>query len=263
MPLSPDFLNSIVALRFNNELRGTGVLIGMKVNEKDEKGKSLYHLLLCTCKHVIKSNCPPNRVTLNKNNNSTIDFSIDNKLWSYSNDKKVDLAVSFIKPPQNLVPDVNYYFIEEDNLMYDPLKTLYAGDSVFTIGFPMALIGFSQNYPITRGGNVARIDSECLGEKYFLIDSFVFPGNSGGPIFNKPESNHLEKSAPLKRPFLIGLCSSYVSYQEPCVSNHTGKTRIIFDQNSGLSRIVPIKYVKEIYTQKILPQMKEILQNRE
>jgi len=35
--------------------------------------------------------------------------------------------------------------------------------------------------PITRQGIVAG-----LGEQGFLLDAFVFPGNSGGPVIYKP-----------------------------------------------------------------------------
>jgi hypothetical protein len=57
------------------------------------------------------------------------------------------------------------------------------GDGVFVLGFPMNIAGRQRNYVIARQGCVARIGEMLDGASpLFLLDSFVFPGNSGGPV---------------------------------------------------------------------------------
>ena len=246
MLLKQEFQKSVVPLKYNDVIIGTGFLIGLETGEKDENYQKIHRFFLCTCKHVISSSSAPNQVTLNTRN-STANFTINRENWLQHTDNSVDLAILPIKSPSSVNPDTEYYFIKESDMKFDLLNSVYPGDGVFTMGFPMRLSGDKQNYPITRGGTIARIDPECLKEGSFLVDSFLFPGNSGGPIFNKPESLSVLGN-PLEQSFLLGICAKYLSYKEPCVSEQTGDVIMTLIQHSGLSEIVPIKYAKDIYT---------------
>ena len=63
-----------------------------------------------------------------------------------------------------------------------------AGDGVFVLGFPMNLAGVQRNHVIARQGVIARVSEMLDGaSQTFMIDSFVFPGNSGGPVVLKPD----------------------------------------------------------------------------
>ncbi len=62
------------------------------------------------------------------------------------------------------------------------------GDGVFVLGFPLQLVGGERNFVIVRQGIIARIGDMLEGySKTFLVDTFIFPGNSGGPVFLRPE----------------------------------------------------------------------------
>jgi len=83
------------------------------------------------------------------------------------------------------------------------------------------------------------------GAESFMIDSFVFPGNSGGPVVLKPEIISIKGTQNHPDPYLIGVVDAYLPYREPAVSLQTQETRIVFEENSGLAHILPIDFVKD------------------
>src|SRR5207248_1509243 len=79
----------------------------------------------------------------------------------------------------------------------------------------------------------------------FLLDSFVFPGNSGGPVALKPELLSIQGTKSVSQAYFIGVVTSYQTYQEAAVSPQTKRTRIIFEENSGLAEVLPPDYIEE------------------
>src|ERR1019366_8874960 len=70
------------------------------------------------------------------------------------------------------------------NLQHGKYQDLIRG----SLGFPLQLVGGERNYVIVRHGTIARIGDMLAGtNKNFLVDTFIFPGNSGGPVILKPE----------------------------------------------------------------------------
>jgi len=128
----------------------------------------------------------------------------------------------------------------------EDLTSMMEGTGVFLIGFPLALIGDSRNYPIVRSGVIARIQ-DCLSgeEDTFLIDAPAFPGNSGGPVIVRPESTAISGTSAVSHALLIGVVSQNIRSREVAVSAQTGEQRVVFLENTGLSRVVPISLVKE------------------
>jgi hypothetical protein len=119
-----------------------------------------------------------------------------------------------------------------------------AGDGIFVLGFPMGLTGNTHSAVVVRGGIIARIeDLLYYGGESFLIDSFIFPGNSGGPVLLKPESFSIPGTLNHPASYLIGVVDACQPYREPAVSPQTQETRVIFEENSGLAAILPIDYV--------------------
>ena len=92
--------------------------------------------------------------------------------------------------------------------------------------------------PIVRRGIVARSDEHGI-----IADAFVFPGNSGGPVVYAPltpfAKGGIIKSPVLQGQWLLGLVSSYVPYVDVAVSQQTQKPRVTFEENSGLSHVIP------------------------
>ncbi len=82
-----------------------------------------------------------------------------------------------------------------------------AGDGVFVLGFPMGLAGEQRNYVIVRSGSIARI-GDLLDSVVpdLLIDSHVFPGNSGGPVFLEPTDFAINGTKRNNTSYLIGVC---------------------------------------------------------
>ena len=119
------------------------------------------------------------------------------------------------------------------------------GNGVFVLGFPMRLVGEERNYVIARQGIVARIQ-DWLEDKasHFLIDASVFPGNSGGPVITKPEPIQFTGTTTMMSCCLIGMVSSYLTYQDVATSQQTGEARITFVENSGLASVVPIDVIQ-------------------
>lgn len=120
------------------------------------------------------------------------------------------------------------------------------GDRLFALGFPMGLVDVKRHYVICRGGCVARI-RDCLENrsKDFLIDAFVFPGNSGGPVILCPTSLSLEGTKAIKNSYLIGIVKSYIPYTDIAISQQTGAPRIAFEENTGLSSVETVDSILE------------------
>lgn len=114
------------------------------------------------------------------------------------------------------------------------------GDDVSILGFPIGvltdqLFGANRNYPVLRRGVIAwvRPALESLTPD-FLVDALIFPGNSGGPVM---------RQCPPPTPTdvcLIGMVKGYLPYSDSASSRQTGRTRITFEENSGLAVIIPV-----------------------
>ncbi len=121
------------------------------------------------------------------------------------------------------------------------------GEGVFVLGFPMGLSGSAKrNYVIARRGSIARI-SDLLEStaSTFLIDAFVFPGNSGGPVVSVANFNAIEGTKAQSRVYLIGVVRAYLPYEDVALSQQTGQVRKISQENSGLAEVVPVDYINE------------------
>lgn len=113
-------------------------------------------------------------------------------------------------------------------------------------------MGGERNFVIVRQGAVARISDALAGfSKTFLIDTFIFPGNSGGPVVLKTEINAISGTKAQDHALLIGLVSSLIglvssfqTYQDFAVSQQTGRPRIIFEENAGLANVVPVDQIE-------------------
>ena len=120
------------------------------------------------------------------------------------------------------------------------------GNAVFVLGFPFGLVGKTRNYPIVRHGIIARIQDWVRGdESTFLIDSSIFPGNSGGPVALKPENVAIRGTNKITHSLLIGVISSYIASRDVAISSQTGEPKMIFQENSGLSEVIPVDIIKE------------------
>jgi len=121
------------------------------------------------------------------------------------------------------------------------------GDGVFAIGFPLGLVGYEdQLFPIVKQGCIARIRDWLSGRtRHILIDANIFPGNSGGPIFLRPSVIAIGGRRANPTPYLIGMASGYIPYEDTAASLQTGRERVIFEENSGIVEVVPSDAIME------------------
>jgi S1-C subfamily serine protease len=172
--------------------------------------------------------------------------------WHAHPDADVDLAV--VRINANLLRDqgARFDFFRSDGPILNREKAkeigLSEGDEIFVMGFPMGLADGVQDYVIVRQGVIARIrdrlDSPTV--KTFLIDAFVFPGNSGSPVVLKPESASIQGTKPgINEAYLLGIVQGFVPYIDVAVSAQTRRARVTFEENSGLANVVPADYIQE------------------
>ncbi len=253
--IPPSFLNTVVALgrecqdgtaRYN----ATGFLYGIPSGDTDENGKNMYHPFLVTNRHVFEGIFKHTDTLCARFNKRTqIDANVytmkeGNRPWTVHPDPRIDVAVLEIDLNSLRADGIEYAFFPGDThaLTLEQARSseISEGDGVFVLGFPLGDAGDERNYPIVRQGIIARIQNWLRGDaRTFLIDASIFPGNSGGPVLLKPEIASIQGTQRNDRCVLIGMVSSYLPYQEVAISNQTGRTRMIFEENSGLGTVVP------------------------
>ena len=173
----------------------------------------------------------------------TISISLASSRDFSRTDSANDVAVSSLSSTLAEVPGLELKFLEGNKRVTITGQSeglVSEGDGVFVLGFPMGMAGEERNAPIVRQGCIARIRDWQNGKSNtVLVDAFVFPGNSGGPVVVKPDAFAIGELKPNTSALLLGMVSSYVPYRDVAVSEQTGNVRVIFEENSGLVNIVP------------------------
>lgn len=221
---------------------------------------------LVTAKHVVMKNNTLSDANLcvflnSKNGKSNVrklsdiksKFNID---WIFHEQKDVDVAVI----PFPLDKDDDDVKTIPENLFLDS-KRLFEIYETFFLSYQPG-INYEAVTPIVRTGAISLINSD----KTFYIDAFAFPGNSGSPVFLKPSPIRFDEAGisiggdSLGGKF-IGVVGEYLPYQEVAVSIQTGRPRVVFEENTGLSRVWPIEYVLEIFKSQKFREQEERLKD--
>ena len=262
--IPPFFLNTVVALGSPSQdgsiqYNATGFVYGYPTGETKEE-LAQYRVFLVTNRHVFQRALNSNtkmRVRFNKaigTAANVYDLALNNPdgstSWVVHPDPDIDVAVVNLNADRLRTDGIEYRFFEADNhtFTHDQAREngISEGDGVFVLGFPLGEAGDERNYAIVRQGIIARVQDWLLGNaRTFLIDSSIFPGNSGGPVLLKPEAVSIEGTQDNNRCGLIGMVSSYLPYIEMAVSTQTGRTRMVFEENSGLGVVVPHDMIHE------------------
>ncbi|MGE0594227.1 MAG: serine protease [Vicinamibacterales bacterium] len=206
--------------------RGTGFLVRTANS----------HVVLVTAKHVALAPLPAGarlayRLTTTAGGTVVVwDDELRERLGPWFPSPTGDVACRFIGWPQG-----ESVALTPDNYLAD--NALTAGAPVLVLGFPLGLRSEDQPRPIARHGIIARVDRDNV-----IADAFVFPGNSGGPVIYSPslKVGRGLTSSLLNEEKLIGIVSSFVPYRETAISQQTNRARIVFEENSGLSNVVPV-----------------------
>ncbi len=224
--IPPDFLDCVVAIGVDNpsdqtnpiKWIGTGFLVGRFLKTNDEN-KNDYHIFLVTNKHVLIDQKSV-KVRFNPHNSEPAkDYDIPlinngNKTWTGHQTEKIDVAAININPAILVDEGMKFqYFRSDSNILHIEQmaeKGMTEGDFIYVLGFPMGIVGGDRQYVIARSGSIARIrDALEKRSNDFIVDSFVFPGNSGGPVVSKPEITHIVGTQSINRAYLIGIVSSH------------------------------------------------------
>lgn len=213
---------------------GTGFLVSTPNN----------HIALITARHVVYSDqgkgplLPKLSYRLNDSKGESVlipdEYASTYLKSGWVPSKKYDLACRLIvrTGTADLVQIAYSAFLSEENIQ--------AGAPLFIIGFPLGMRSEEYATPIVRRGMVARSDSENI-----IVDGFVFPGNSGGPVIYEPSIQLGKgfKTPILQGDWLIGMVVSEISYIEPAVSAQTGRARVTFEDNTGLCNVIPANII--------------------
>ena len=260
--IPPFFLDCVVAIGVKNSdgLKswiGTGFLIGRFFRQRDE-GLNDYHIFLVTNKHVLEGK---NSVVVRFNpqpqsNEPARDYDLTliaeggNKRWTEHPTKEIDVAVISINLKILREHGMKFSYFQSDKhlLNVDGMAEMGTteGDFIFVLGYPMGIVPPDWQYVIARSGIIARIRDVLEGRsKDFIVDAFVFPGNSGGPVVSKPEGVSIEGTKASLSAYLIGIVTTYVPYQDIAISQQTRRPRVVFEENSGLTAVIPVDYIME------------------
>src|ERR1017187_2132703 len=250
---APVFENGAVKLQW--EPIASGFLYGDPTGAKNDQGKPLYRVFLVTNRHVVQG-LPELRLRFNpKESKPAKEYSLplsDGKgkaTWFAPPDPQMDLAVVGVNVDFLRSDGIKAEFIPGDESSADVAKAkdlgVSEGDGVFVLGFPLQLVGGERNFVIARQGIIARIGDVLEGfSKTFLVDTFIFPGNSGGPVILKPDVTSITGTKSQANALLIGVVTSFQTYQDVAVSQQTGRPRIMFEENAGLANVVPVDQIK-------------------
>jgi len=268
--IPPTFVDRVVAIgrheptgvpnqdRFVPE--ASGFLYGDFLSKQGEL--SAHQLYLVTNRHVIEGHIAatarPLAVKFNvKSAAPEYDAPLQDEhgkpLWHPHPNPAIDVAIMPINADflKEQGARFDYFRSEQDLLTRAKAKEigLSEGDGVFVLGFPMGIVdGETQEYVIVRQGVIARVRNTLESPVFtpFLIDSFVFPGNSGSPVVLRPEIVSIQGAkAPIPQAYLLGIVRDFVPYIDAAVSTQTKHLRVTFEENSGLVEVIPAEYIQE------------------
>lgn len=219
--------------------------------------KNIFHLV--TAKHVIMEMIDDKFTGKLLDDNYQVFFnSKDGKLlsrslneiknqykvnWIYDSNPNIDLAmipfaIDTLHDDLRVIPD-NFFL--SSNKIYEVYD-------VFFVSFQPGLQSRNKINPIIRIGAVSLKNED----KSFFIDAFAFPGNSGSPVFLKPSFIRSDNPGtvnlggdPYANKF-IGVIGEYLPYQEVAISVQTQRPRVVFEENTGLSKVWSVEYINNI-----------------
>lgn len=212
------FLNPVVGLE-TEDATATGFMF-IHFGDPPVVGRRA-PVFLVTAAHVFETDSEKVVVTCNASGNETPDIfelpliedASDQRMWVRHPDPDIDIAVlpvlfmDMIPNPNLLVFQTGINVATIQQVHEDSIAE---GDGIFLLGFPLGIgstisLG-DQNTAVVRGGTIARIQEAFAGKsKYYLLDSSIYPGDSGSPVINKIERAYVKDSKPITESKLIGI----------------------------------------------------------
>ena len=266
--IPPNWLNAVVAIGHmapNPTTRtpewatvGSGFFYGYLVQDDPDPTKREYEVYLITNRHVV-ANQAQVEIRLNPKKASDqgevfsipmFDQATGRPTWFNHRDADVDIAGARVNWEFLKNRGIDDEFFCSDTNAADTAKMkdigVAAGDGIFVLGFPMNLAGKQRNYVIVRPGAIARVTDliESAATK-LMIDSHVFPGNSGGPVILEPSMMAISGTKSNNTAYLLGIATDFIPYIDVAISPQTQRARVTFEENSGLAEVIPVDRINE------------------
>lgn len=256
--IPPAFMDCVVAIGVINDKSekkwiGTGFLFGKLLSNMSD-GQKQYKVYLVTNKHVLNGQTKvllrfnPQSGQAAKDYDAMVVEGSGTPKWTGHPNGQADVAVLQLNATILEKEGMKFSFFRSDEGALGRTdmiaREVTEGDSAFVLGFPMGLMAADYQYVILRGGALARVRDflDSRSDEY-IIDVQVFPGNSGGPVILKPELASIEGTKNQLSAGLIGLVKSYIPYRDVAISQQTGRPRVMFEENSGLSVVEPVDHI--------------------
>lgn len=229
---------------------GTGFIVSMK--EPDDNAKSTCYLI--TNRHVVADDRKL-KVRFNVVGGAgvqNLDVTLrdeKNQFFTAHPNEKVDVVAIQILPKVLENMRSAWGMIDIDAQAADTRQMqaqgIDEGQLVYSLGYPLGEVQRSFSAPICRGGCIARIADLFAnsGELSFLIDAQIFPGNSGSPVINRPDTTAIQGMNFCNKAMLIGI----VAARRLIKSEHRAQdgSTIVNDQGIGLAEVFPVEYIRQ------------------
>ncbi len=244
MAIFPEkFMDSTVivgSLQRNSQINwmATGFLVG-RFEGLDEANQKKYSIYFITNKHVVREQKSVQLQFNSINGVSILSCGLYNgkaKIYTDHPNPNIDVIACRIDINGALKNGVQASFFELDtqalNVQQMKANGVCEGTIVYALGFPVGITGaFVDNVvkaPVCRMGCISKIEHLYHGSGYnvYIIDAQTFPGNSGGPVINRPEIFSMEGTPHCETANLIGIVSAYLPYSETLISTQTGRIRM-------------------------------------
>lgn len=226
---------------------GTGFLVGRKETASDE-----YTVYLITNYHIIEKKAEI-LVRFNQNDENTcMDYSIpliDISGVTYSKHPSADLIAIQISPGflKSNNSEYSWFALDKHALDIQQMHNtdVIEGSIVYSLGFPINMIGVNRKTPICRIGCISRIsDLFCDATiTEYLVDLQAIPGYSGAPVISRPEYIHIKGSSHNESSNLIGIITGTIDYSEKCDNTVCSMEH---ERNSGFAIVHPVNLIKEV-----------------
>jgi S1-C subfamily serine protease len=157
----------------------------------------------------------------------------------YTKHPTADVAVMYVNLPDNVpINLLATEFLADDARLSD--IELHPGDEAFCLGFPLAA-STPGGFPILRTGRIASYPiTPAAKVKSIVFDLFLYPGNSGGPVYYIFDNRVMKGGTNIGRwQGILGLVIQQANSALP----------EFLDKPLNLGVIVPAYFIKETLNQ--------------
>lgn len=245
------FFDAVVALGVEEDKEikwiGTGFLVGRKEENLDS-----YTIYLITNYHIVENKSGILVRFNQKDGNECRDYRVvlkDSTKELFSKHQTADVIAIQIMPEflKKNNSEFNWFALDKHALSLQQMQStdVLEGSIVYSLGFPINMIGTNRKTPVCRIGCISKISDlfENRELEEYLIDLQAIPGNSGAPVINRPEDLFIKGTNHNASANLIGIISGTIDYSEQCDESTCPKEH---EKSSGFAIVHPVDTIVEV-----------------